>query len=173
MLNLSACLEFHPWEKIQQHWHWSQLVVLNCLPLFVFVHFQFELLGFDDAVVVAVLVVEHVLHHRLHAQARLDATFALCHLQLDELPKLSPTQHNTAINAEEITFNNNTVPLKNKKIFEWSFQSHDVCHGAAQSFSFKAFSCSELLTERWPLEKSVLKHMALSIDSLWCHKGCL
>lgn len=92
---MSACLEFHPWEKIQPRWHWSQLVMLNCLPLFVFVHFQFELVRFDDAVLVAVLVVEHVLHHLVHAQARLDATFALCHLQLDELAKLSPTQHDT------------------------------------------------------------------------------
>lgn len=79
-------------ERKRQHSNSSQLLVPNRLPFLVLVHFQFELLGLDQAVLIPVLVVEHVLHDLLHSQSGPYATFALRDLQLDELPKLEAKQ---------------------------------------------------------------------------------
>lgn len=66
----------------------SQLLVPCLFPLFVLIHFKFQLVGCDHAVFISVLVLEHVGDYLLHGQPGLYATFALCHLQLDELRKL-------------------------------------------------------------------------------------
>lgn len=66
----------------------SQLLVPCLFPLFVLIHFKFQLVGCDHAVFISVLVLEHVGDDLLHGQPGLYATFALCHLQLDELRKL-------------------------------------------------------------------------------------
>ena len=68
--------------------HASQLCVLGGLPLLVLLHLQLQLVGGDQTVVVPVLVLEHVCDDLLWVHARLHATFALCHLQLDELSEL-------------------------------------------------------------------------------------
>lgn len=62
------------------------------LPFFVLVHLQFEFVGRDDSVFISVLVVEHVGDNLLHDLSGLYASFALSHLQLDELPKLKMCQ---------------------------------------------------------------------------------
>lgn len=85
------CWAFIP-ERKRQHSNSSQLLVPNRLPFLVLVHFQFELLGLDEAVLIPVLVVEHVLHDLLHGQSGPYATFALRDLQLDELPELEAKQ---------------------------------------------------------------------------------
>lgn len=66
----------------------SQLLVPHCVPLLVFIHFQFEFVRCDHSVLISVLVFEHVGNNLLHGQAGLRATFPLGHLQLDELPEL-------------------------------------------------------------------------------------
>lgn len=66
----------------------SQLLVPCLFPLFVLIHFKFQLVGCDHAVFISVLVLEHVGDDLLHGQPGLYATFALCHLQLNELRKL-------------------------------------------------------------------------------------
>lgn len=75
-----------PWESTTASS--SQLLVPHCVPLLVFIHFQFEFVGCDHSVLVSVLVFEHVGDDLLHGQAGLRATFPLGHLQLDELPEL-------------------------------------------------------------------------------------
>ena len=68
--------------------HASQLGVLGGLSLLVLLHLQLQLIGGDQSVVVPVLVLEHVGDDLLWVHAGLHATFALCHLQLDELSEL-------------------------------------------------------------------------------------
>lgn len=82
-----VCWAFVP-ERKRQHSNSSQLLVPNRLPFLVLVHFEFELLRLDEAVLIPVLVVEHVLHDILHGQSGPYATFALRDLQFDELPEL-------------------------------------------------------------------------------------
>lgn len=65
-----------------------QLLVPLQFPLFVLLHLQFELVGCDDSVFIPVLVVEHVSDNLLYGHTGLYTTFSLCHLLLDELPKL-------------------------------------------------------------------------------------
>ena len=68
--------------------HASQLCVFGGLALLVLLHLQLQLVGGDQTVVVPVLVLEHVCDDLLWVHAGLHATFALCHLQLDELSEL-------------------------------------------------------------------------------------
>lgn len=75
-------------EREQWHASPSQLLVPHSFPFFVFFYFQFELISCDHSVVIPVLVFEHVFNNQLHGQSRLYTTFALCDLQLDELPEL-------------------------------------------------------------------------------------
>lgn len=53
-------------------------------PLLVFVRLQLELLGGDLAILVAILILEHVSYGFLRILARQEAAFALTDLSLDE-----------------------------------------------------------------------------------------
>lgn len=57
-------------------------------PLLVFVRFQLELIGGDLAILVAILILEHVSYGFLRILARQEAAFALTDLSLDEGGKL-------------------------------------------------------------------------------------
>lgn len=57
-------------------------------PLLVFVRFQLELVGGDLAILVAILILEHVSYGFLRILARQEAAFALTDLSLDEGGKL-------------------------------------------------------------------------------------
>lgn len=73
-------------EREWRHSSSSQLLVPH--PFLVFIYFQFEFFGLDHSVFISVLVSEHVVNNLLHGQPGPYTTFALCHLQLDELPEL-------------------------------------------------------------------------------------
>lgn len=103
-----VCWAFIP-ERKRRHSNSSQLLVPNRLPFLVLVHFQFELLGLDEAVSIPVLVVEHVLHDILHGQSGPYATFALRDLQLDELPELEAKQERGSSEGKRRSQKKNTT----------------------------------------------------------------
>lgn len=94
----------------------SQLLVPCLFPLFVLVHFKFQLVGCDHAVFISVLVLEHVGDDLLHGQPGLYATFALCHLQLDELRKLKLKRSRT-ISHELVSVHSPVLTPKKNPVF--------------------------------------------------------
>lgn len=94
----------------------SQLLVPCLFPLFVLIHFKFQLVGCDHTVFISVLVLEHVGDHLLHGQPGLYATFALCHLQLDELRKLK-LQRSRTISHKLVTVHSPVLTPKKNPCF--------------------------------------------------------
>lgn len=96
----------------------SQLLMPCLFPLIVLIHFKFQLVGCDHAVFISVLVLEHVDDDLLHGQPGLYATFALCHLQLDELRKLK-LQRSRTISYELVSDSLACSNAKEKPLFNY------------------------------------------------------